>query len=124
MICADTSSLIAYLQGEAGSDVIAVDRALIQQSLALAPVSLAELLSDPALPAAAEAFVLAVPLLEITAGFWERAGRLRRKVLGHRYRTRIADSLIAQSCLDHGVPLITRDQDFKAFHRIAGLQLL
>jgi hypothetical protein len=116
--------MIAYLRGETGSDVNAVDQALVQQTLALAPASLAELMSDPALPAAAEAFVIAVPQLEITPGYWERAGKLRRKILDHRYRARIADTLIAQSCLDHDVALITRDQDFKAFQKIAGLRLL
>lgn len=115
--------MIAYLHGDSGSDVNAVDQALIHQALALAPVSLAELISDPALPPAAEAFVLAVPQLEISPGFWERAGKLRRRILGHRYRARIADTLIAQSCLDHDVPLITRDQDFKAFQKLAGLRL-
>jgi predicted nucleic acid-binding protein len=116
--------MIAYLKGEKGRDVDAVDLALIQQSLALAPVSLTELVSDPALPPTAESFVLAVPQLEVTPGFWERAGKLRREILGHRYRARIADTLIAQSCLDHDVPLITRDQDFKAFQKLAGLRLL
>lgn len=123
MICADTCSMIAYLRGEAGIDVNALDQALVQRTLTLAPASLAELLSDPSLPAAAEAFVLAVPQLEITQGYWERAGKLRRKILGHRYRARIADTLIAQSCLDHNVALITRDHDFKAFQKLAGLRL-
>lgn len=124
MICVDTCSMIAYLNGETGSDVNAVDQALIQQTLALAPVSIAELISDPSFSPTAEAFVLAVPRLAVSSGYWERAGRLRRKILSHRYRARIADTLIAQSCLDHGVALITRDRDFKAFQKIAGLQLL
>jgi len=41
-----------------------------------------------------------------------------------RLRPKVADTLIAQSCLDHGVPLITRDRDFSSFQKIAGLQLL
>jgi predicted nucleic acid-binding protein len=34
---------------------------------------------------------------------------------------RLADALIAQLCLDHGVHLITRDRDFRAFAEAAGL---
>ena len=34
------------------------------------------------------------------------------------------DALIAQSCIDHGIPLITRDRDFRAFAEAAGLDLV
>jgi predicted nucleic acid-binding protein len=34
----------------------------------------------------------------------------------------LADTLIAQACLDHEVPLVTRDPDFRHF-RTAGLRL-
>jgi predicted nucleic acid-binding protein len=34
------------------------------------------------------------------------------------------DTLIAQSCLDHDVPLITRDADFRPFERLARLKLV
>jgi predicted nucleic acid-binding protein len=36
----------------------------------------------------------------------------------------MGDVLVAQSCLDHKVPLITRDRDFRHFARLAGLKLL
>jgi predicted nucleic acid-binding protein len=35
----------------------------------------------------------------------------------------LADSLIAQSCLDHDVELLTRDPDFATFADLAGLKL-
>lgn len=93
-------------------------------SLVLAPVAVAELLSDPKLPPAVEGFVLDLPQLEITAGYWERAGKLRARLIGLRFRPKLADTLIAQSCIDHNVPLITRDRDFSAFQKVAGLELL
>jgi hypothetical protein len=37
---------------------------------------------------------------------------------------RLADALIAQSCLDHDVPLITRDAEFRHFARVRPLELL
>ncbi len=37
---------------------------------------------------------------------------------------RMADALIAQSCLDHDVALVTRDRDFRNFARAAGLRRL
>jgi predicted nucleic acid-binding protein len=36
-------------------------------------------------------------------------------------KARLADTLIAQSCLDHGVPLITHDTDFRHFAALRGL---
>ena len=124
MICADTSSLIAYWEGQQGPDVDLIDLALADQVLVLAPVCLSELLSSPRLTPSLEKALLQVPLLEIMPGFWERAGKLRAKLMRRRYRPKLADTLIAQSCLDHQVPLVTRDRDFAAFQKLAALRLL
>ncbi|HYX22352.1 MAG TPA: PIN domain-containing protein [Thermoanaerobaculia bacterium] len=63
-------------------------------------------------------------MLEVTEGYWERAGLLRGRVLAGRRRARLADTLIAQACLDHDVPLITRDSDFRNFAQRSELKLL
>ncbi len=124
MIAVDTSSLVAYLSGAAGADVEATAVALEHRQAALPPVVLSELLSDPKLGRDVKEAFLALPLLEIREGYWERAGLLRAKILAHGRRARLADTLIAQSCLDHDVGLVTRDSDFGHFRRLAGLQLL
>ncbi len=124
MICSDSSSFIAFIKGENERDVELVADALAHQSLVFSPVSVTELMSDPKLNAALQATILQIPCLEITEGYWERAGRLRALLVGHHYRPKTADTLIAQSCLDHRVPLVTRDQAFRAFQKYAGLRLL
>jgi predicted nucleic acid-binding protein len=124
MIAADSSSLIAYLSGAAGPDVDAVDRALGDEQLCLPPVVLTELLSDPKLPKPVRSLLSRVPLTELTPGFWERAGAVRAKVIARKRRARLADTLIAQSCIDVGVALITRDRDFQAYADIAGLKIV
>jgi predicted nucleic acid-binding protein len=122
--CADTSSVVAYIRGEQGPDVELVDRALADYSLVLAPISVSELLSDPLLTPSLEKFILGIHQLEIKAGYWERAGKLRAELIRRGYRPKIADTLIAQSCLDHRVPLVTRDRDFSSFQKFAGLRVL
>src|SRR5271167_910987 len=124
MICADTSSFVAVMQAGSGRDVDLVVGAMRQRGLVLAPASVAELLSDPGLPSAFEDLVLRTPQLEITTGYWERAGRLRARLMRHRFRPKLADALTAQSCLDHDVLLVSRDRDFYAFQKLAGLRLL
>ena len=124
MICADTSSLVAYIQGEPGQDVAHVDAALANRSLVIAPLSVAELLSDAQLSPPFERLILRIPQLEISPGYWERAGKLRAKLFRHRFRPRLAEVLIAQSCLDHKAPLVARDRDFSAFEKLAGLRPL
>ena len=124
MTCADTSSLVAYIHGERGPDLELVDRALSEYSLVLSPVSVTELLSGPLVTPTLEKFILEIQRLEITPGYWERAGKLRADLIRRGYRPKVADTLIAQSCLDHGVPLITRDRDFSSFQKVAGLRLL
>ena len=123
MIALDSSSLIAYFGGDSGPDVDAVEVAFEEHQGVLPPVVLSELLSDPRLPAHVRDLILQVPLLEITEGYWERSGSLRSRLLGRGRRAPLADALIAQSCLDHDVPLVTRDSDFTAFARVAGLRL-
>ncbi len=62
-------------------------------------------------------------MIEIGSGYWERAGALRAKVLAKRRKARLGDALIAQTCLDRGIPLLTRDRDFRAFTEAAGLDV-
>lgn len=124
MLCIDTSSLIAYLEGAAGPDVNLVDQAFSDEVGIVSPVTITEILSDPNLNRSVMELILQLPVLPITDGFWERAGMLRAKLLRAGHKAKLADTLIAQNCLDHGASLLTRDEDFKAFKRVAGLRIL
>jgi predicted nucleic acid-binding protein len=124
VIAADTSSWIAFLEGSAGDDVQLLDRALEDGQVVMVPVVLTELLSDPSLPAQVVKTISDLPLLHVASGYWQRAGALRAKVLATRRKSRLGDALIAQSCIDQSIPLITRDRDFRAFAAAANLNLL
>jgi len=124
MIAADTSTWIAFLEGDNGNDVQLLDRALEERQVLMVPVVLTELLSDPKLPASLATTLSDVPMVEIETGFWQRAGTLWRKVLSKRRKARLGDALIAQSCIDRDVPLLTRDRDFRAFVDTAGLDII
>ena len=124
MIAADTSSMIAFLQGDPGDDTDVIQSALEHQQLALPPVVLTELLSDPAISRAVRTLLAGLPILNVEPGYWERAGILRASVLRRKKKARVADALIAQSCLDQSSPLVTRDRDFRHFAKAAGLPLL
>ena len=124
MIAVDTSTWIAFLQGDGGEDVELLDRALQDRQVLMAPVVLTEVLSDPKLSSEVSQSLLELPLIEISHGYWQRAGELRAKVLAKRRKARLGDAMIAQSCIDRGIPLLTRDGDFQAFAGAAGLDLL
>ena len=124
MIAADTSTWVAYLEGQQGPDTQALDRALSDRQVVMVPVVLTELLSDPKLGSEVAAVLSEVPAIEIGGGYWERAGILRAGVLKKRRKARLGDALIAQSCMDRDVPLITRDRDFRVFAQSADLDLL
>src|SRR5574340_767568 len=115
MIAAGTSTWVAYLEGSTGRDVHLLDKALGDRQVLMVPVVLTELLSDSRLPARVSKALTEIPLIEIRSGYWERAGALRAMVLAKRRKARLGDALIAQSCIDRGVSLITRDRDFQAF---------
>lgn len=124
MVAADTSTWIAYLQGDAGADVEALDQSLDHRRVLMAPPVLTELLSDPKLTSDISKLLSELPLIDIRPGYWNRAGALRAIVLGKRRKARLGDSLIAQACLDAGIPLLTRDRDFRAFAQSASLNIL
>lgn len=124
MIAADTSTWIAYLQDEAGADVRLLDAALEDRQVLMPPVVLTEVLSDPKLPSEIADTLAQLPLIEPTDGYWQRAGALRARVLGKRRKARLGDALIAQSCVDRGIRLLTRDRDFRAFADAAGVDLV
>jgi predicted nucleic acid-binding protein len=99
-------------------------KALGHRQVVMAPPVLTELLSDPELSSSAARTLSDVPLIEIESGYWQRAGRLRARVPAKKRRARLGDALIAQSCMDARVPLITRDRDLRAFAEAAALDLV
>jgi len=124
MIAVDTSTWIAFLEGDGGEDADLLDKALADGQVLMAPAVLTELLSDPKLSAEVSQTISELPLIEVAPGYWQRAGELRAKVLAKRRKARLGDALIAQTCIDRGIPLLTRDRDFRAFAESAGLDFV
>jgi predicted nucleic acid-binding protein len=123
VIAADTNTWIAYLSGGKGDDVTLLDMALTDQVLRMIPVVLAELCSDPELPADVGRLLAEAPMVDLKPGYWQRAGLLRARVLKLGRKARLGDALTAQTAIDHGLRLITRDRDFQAFLLAAELNL-
>ena len=122
MIATDTSSLVAYLSGEAGDDVVRIEAAIAAGTLVMPPPVVSELLSKPDL-SQIETLLSDIPLMEVVDGFWDRAGRSRRSLRLQGLKAALADSLIAQCCIDADAPLITRDRNYRHFERWCGLKL-
>ena len=124
MIAADTSTWVAFLQGDDGDDAQLLDKALEDRQVLMVPAVLTELLSDPKMPAHVAQTLAQLPLIEIESGYWQRAGALRAQVPATHRKARLGDALIAQSCMDRGVPLLTRDRDFQSFAEAQGLDIV
>ena len=124
MIAADTSTWIAFIEGDVGEDVDILQWSLEGKQVLMAPPVLTELLSDPKITSEVSNTLTELPLFAIQPGFWNRAGALRASVLAKRRKARLGDSLIAQSCVDAGIPLLTRDRDFRVFAEAASLNIL
>ena len=124
MIAADTSTWIAFLEGAPGQDAQLLERALKDRQVLMIPVVLTELLSDPALSSGVAETLSEIPTIEIEPGYWQRAGALRAKLLSKRRKARLGDALIAQTCIDRGILLLTRDKNFRAFSDAVQLNLV
>jgi predicted nucleic acid-binding protein len=123
LIAIDTSSFIRYFEDIVAEDTAAVEDALAARRAVIVPVVLVEIFSRPVAPEDPRTLVWSLPVLEIEPGFWHRAARLRADLAGRKLKAKFADCLIAQCCIDHGIPLVTYDHDFRHFVG-AGLQLL
>jgi len=123
MIAADTSALSSYFKGERNRETDLLDDAFRAGALVVPPVVVTELLSDP-LPRK-EMLETVGEFIQLTVvdGYWNRAGKARRLLTQKRLKAKTADALIAQSCIDHDVALITRDTDFRHFAKHCGLKL-
>jgi predicted nucleic acid-binding protein len=124
LIAVDTSAMVAYLEGDRGGDLKPLDEGLQDGTAALPPLVLTELLSDPSRSSSLGAMLTALPRLEILPGYWIRSAATRAKLLTRKLRAPMADTLICQSCLDHNVALLTRDDDFRHFVSYAGLKII
>lgn len=123
MIAADTSVLIDYFQGKNNSQTDKLDEALNYHSIVLPPIVLVEILSDPFLPKEFIEKIKELPMFELKEDFWQRAAANRAKLISQKLKSRLADCLIAQSCIDNQAPLITSDTDFRHFAKYCGLLL-
>jgi len=124
MIAVDTSSLISFVDGSEGSDTEAIASALDSGAIVLPPPVLTECLSATQIHPHFRKVLFGLHLLETNQGFWSRAGILRSTILAKKFKARLGDVLIAQACIDHGVPLITRDQDFRIFEKLKLLKVI
>ena len=124
MIAADTSTWIAFLEGVPGQDAQLLEQALRDRHVLMIPVVLTELVSGPLLSSGVAETLSEIPMIEVDSGYWQRAGALRAKLLSKRRKARLGDALIAQTCIDRGIPLLTRDKDFRAFSDAVQLNLV
>jgi len=121
LIAADTSSLIAYLAGEAGEDIDQIDLAMAADQLRVPPPVVSELLTRGS--PEVDYLLASVPRLELAGEFWDRAGRSRAMIRSRGFKAALADALIAQCCIDSDAALITRDRDYRHFVELCGLKL-
>lgn len=124
MLAVDTSSLVEFLKGSKGTDIELIERALDEKNLILPPIVLSEILSDPKLSATIKKTLQNIPTLPLVDGFWVKAGNLRSQALARKRKARLGDALITQFCIDHQIPLITRDKDFKTFQAHKNFKLI
>lgn len=123
MIAADSSSLIAYLEGDDGRDIELIEQALSADELIFAPPVVTELRSGAVPHPGLDQLLSQTSLMPIDDGVWDRAGRSRRLLIERGLKARFADALIAQCCIDADVALIARDRDYRHFERWCGLKL-
>ena len=104
MIAVDSSTLIAYLQKDISRDTEILQRAILEDAVALCPLVITEMTSI-LLDAAARELLKKFPRLEFKEGFWERAGESRYRLIGKKLKARVADAVIPKGeYTQHGDP--------------------
>ena len=115
MIAVDTSTWISFYEQDERVEVEMLSESLASASIVMLPPVLTELHSSVYLSEKDKGYLALLPRLDLIPGFWERAGKMRCELLKKKLKARTLDCLIAQICIDHKVPLITNDKDFRHF---------
>jgi len=123
VIALDSSIAIPWFDGRDFPESQRVRQLAGLRQLVMPGVTLVEVLCGRAAPPTLFGLLAHFPVLPVTDGHWARAGALRQKVLRLERKARLGDTLIAQACIDAGVPLLTRDLDFQVFAEVGGLVL-
>ena len=124
MIGIDASVAIPWFEGADYAEVRLMGE-LVRNNTAMYPaVVVTEVLSGARATSALSAAFPDAVILPIQPGYWVRAGQLRSRIELLGRRARLADTLVAQACLDADIPLLARDTDFGVFEEAAGLRLV
>ena len=121
---ADTSIWIDYFLGKPGEDLDLFRAGLNEGRVVMAPAVLSELLSSTEMTADVEKALSEMPFAAPAPDFWKKTGNLRRLLAKQGTNATLADCLVVQSCLEHDLPLLTRDKGIKKFGAKAGLTLI
>jgi predicted nucleic acid-binding protein len=124
MFAVDTNILIAHLQANEDFSTSLFKAKASREEVFIPPAVLAEYLSYPFLSENQMRQVQKFGLLSVSEDYWARAGLMRAELFKKGLKPKLPDTLIAQSCIDHDIPLLTRDTAFRQFAEHCGLRLV
>jgi predicted nucleic acid-binding protein len=111
-ICIDTGPLIAFLKGR-NPGAIAVERAVRDKDCFVTPITAYELLLGVARARreiGEDALLGTLQTLPLDLAAARRAAHLHDELIRHNRDIGIKDVLIAAICLEHGLPLLTSNE--------------
>ncbi len=125
-ICLDTDFLVGVLRGDVDAGKKAAE--LAEKSLACSAMSAIELFVGANLrkdkPKSVELVNILLGklnLLEINREISEKAGAIKAQLITTGQQVSLADVIIAATCLEHNMPIVTRN--VKHFSKIRGLKV-
>ena len=122
-VVVDTSVWIDFFAGE---PVPALEAALAQGLVVLAPIVVAELISGATREkerASLGDLLREIPLHETPLEHWVRVGELRRRLKQKGLSVSTPDAHVAQCALDRDAVLLSRDAVFGRIARLSALRL-
>lgn len=123
-LCLDTNSLIDYLKGrEPGAS--AVERAVKAYNCCVTSISVYELLFGVARAQreiGEQALLGMMTILSLDEAVAKRAAHLHAELIRKNQDIGIKDVLIAATCLEHDVPILTANE--RHFSRVSGLVVI
>ena len=125
VVSADTSILSDYFEGKDSIAIAFLEQKITNRQFVLIWPTIMELFSNPApLKDAIKDFITSLPCIDFDEETWMRAAKNRAFLRAKKLKAHFAYALIAQSCIDAGIPLLTRDADVKHFEVHCGLKLV
>jgi predicted nucleic acid-binding protein len=124
LVAADSSALIEFFQGRKTKDAKLVEKAIKEGVLALPWIVLSEMLMIENLSLEIKEALSKLTILQPSCNYSKNLAKVRLKMQASKFNANLTQCLVATSCLESNIALISVNRNYLGFAKLLKLKLL